>query len=194
MGQITKLAAIFSVASVVAACASGPEKVRVDEMKGADLGAIYGQLILPNEEWHMVRLVMIQRVGKVYAGMGLQGLSERVHSTRDGRFVAANLTPGKYMLAGFVIGADRNFLGKSALNYTVDVKPGGLQYMGSYKYTVTKSSNMIRPGSFDLEPEKSSAAHAQLLGWVEEATRETRWHAKVQKELANVRKTPSRTK
>ncbi len=45
-----------------------------------------------------------------------------------------------------------------------------------------------------LEVGEICAANALLLGWVEEATRETRWHAKAQKELSTVRKSPSRTK
>jgi hypothetical protein len=75
-------------------------------MKDSGLGLIYGQLRMPNEDWNYVNLVMIQRVGKVYAGMGLKGVSEKVHVTKDGRYVAPNLKPGKYMLAGFVIGSD----------------------------------------------------------------------------------------
>lgn len=180
---------ILAIAAAIAltACAHGPDKpVRVDEMKDAGVGLIYGQLRFPSEDWHMVRLVMIQRVGKVYAGMGLKGVSEHVHATADGRFVAPNLAPGKYMLAGFVVGADRNFLGKAALDYTVDVKPGGLHYIGTHHYVATKSSNIMRPGSFELRPDQSKAAHAQLLAWLEEATRGTRWNAKVQKQQGQV--------
>lgn len=141
--------------------ACGPPKlIRVDDMKEPGLGLIYGQLRMPNEDWNYVELVMIQRVGKVYGGMGLRGLGEKVHVTKDGRYIAPNLKPGKYMLAGFVIGSDRDFLGKSALNYTVEVKPGGLHYLDTYKYVITKSSSMIRLGSFNLEPDQSKASHA----------------------------------
>jgi hypothetical protein len=147
---------------------------------------IYGQLQMPNEDWHLVELVMIQRVGKVYGGMGLQGLSEQVHATPDGRYVAENLSPGKYMLAGFVIGSDRNFLGKSALNYTVDVKAGGIHYLGTHNYVPKKGSSMFAPGTFELVTDQSKKAHARLLTWLEEATRETRWHAGVKKRLADM--------
>ena len=189
MRCIVKLAVSFAIAVTVAGCAHGPDKpVRADEMKGANLGLVYGQLRFPNKDWHMVRLVMIQRVGKVYAGMGLQGLSERVQTTPDGRFIAANLTPGKYMLAGFVVGDDRNFLGKAALDYTVEVRPGGLHYIGTHNYVVTRSGNMIRLGTFELRPDQSKAAHVQLLTWVEEATRETQWHAQVKKQFGDIQK------
>ena len=179
-------AAAFILALAVTACAHGP--VRVDEMKDRNVGMIYGQLQMPNEDWHMVELVMIQRVGKVYGGMGLQGLSEQVHATPDGRYVAENLSPGKYMLAGFVIGSDRNFLGKSALNYTVDVKAGGIHYLGTHNYVPKKGSSIFSPGTFELVTDQSKKAHARLLTWLEEATRETRWHAGVKKRLADMQK------
>lgn len=189
MRQIRLAVLVSAVMFISGACASGPPKhVKADEMKDPGLGMIYGQLQMPNEDWHYINLVMIQRVGKVYAGMGLKGLSEKVNFTNDGRYVAPNLKPGKYMLAGFVIGRERNFLGKSALNYTVEVKPGGLHYLGTYKYTVTKASNMIRPGTFDLEQDNSKAAHAALLTWVEEATRETKWHNAVTKKLSSLQR------
>jgi hypothetical protein len=34
-------------------------------MKDRSVGLIYGQLQMPNEDWNIVELVMIQRVGKV---------------------------------------------------------------------------------------------------------------------------------
>ncbi len=184
MGRMNKVAIAFLLSLTVAACAHGP--VRVDEMKDRNVGMIYGQLQMPNEDWHMVELVMIQRVGKVYGGMGLQGLSEQVHATPDGRYVAENLSPGKYMLAGFVIGSDRNFLGKSALNYTVDVKAGGIHYLGTHNYVPKKGSSIFSPGTFELATAQSKKAHARLLTWLEEATRETRWHAGVKKRLADM--------
>ena len=170
--------------SLVLSCASGPPKaIHVDEMKDPGLGMIYGQVRLPEKDW-LLNLVMIQRVGKVYAGMGLKGVSEKVQVTRDGRFVAPNLKPGKYMLAGFAIGQSRDFLGKEALNYTIEVKPGGLHYLGTYDYVIGRAASMVRPGTFDLKPDPRKATHAELLTWVEEATRQTKWHGAVKRRLA----------
>jgi hypothetical protein len=185
--QYLKITAVLFVLALSAACASGPPKpIHVDEMKEPGVGLIYGQLRMPNEDWNHVKLVMIQRVGKVYGGMGLKGLSEKVHITRDGRYVAANLKPGKYMLAGFVIGSESNFLGKNALNYTIEVKAGGLHYLGTYKYVITKASNMIRPGSFDLVQDETRASHVELLNWVEEGVRATKWHGPIKRKLAGL--------
>ena len=179
-----KIMAFFGAVMLALSCASGPPiAIHVDEMKDPGLGMIYGQVRLPEKDW-LLNLVMIQRVGKVYAGMGLKGLSEKVQVTRDGRFVAPNLKPGKYMLAGFVIGTSRDFLGKEALNYTVEVKPGGLHYLGTYDYVMVRAANMVRPGSFDLKPDPRKATHAELLTWAEEATRQTQWHGAVKRRLA----------
>ena len=140
-------AVAFAVLLTVAACASGPPKaIHVDQMKDPGLGMIYGQVRLPDPDW-LLNLVMIQRAGKVYAGR----LGEKVQVTRDGRFVASNLQPGKYMLAGFAIGQTRSMLGKEALKYTVEVKPGGIHFIGIYNYIEGKAGNMFRLGNFDLQ-------------------------------------------
>lgn len=178
------VAVAFAAILTVAACASGPPKViHVDEMKDPGLGMIYGEVRLPQPDW-LLNLVMIQRVGKVYAGR----LGERVQVTRDGRFVASNLKPGKYMLAGFAIGQTRSMLGKEALNYTVEVKPGGIHFIGIYNYIEGKAANMIRPGSFDLQADNRKSSHVELLTWAEEATRETKWHAGIKRKLAEAQK------
>jgi hypothetical protein len=189
MQYLSRIAAGLAVILLLAACSHGPAKpVQVDEMKDPGTGMLYGQIRFPNKDWHDVRLVLIQKVGKVYAGMGLKGLGERVHITPDGRFIAANLAPGKYMLGGYVVGSERHFLGKAALNYTVDVTAGGLHYLGTYNYVGVRGSNMMRPGEFRLEPDRSPASHAELLTWVEEGTRNTKWHAGVQRRLTQLRK------
>jgi hypothetical protein len=182
-------AVVFAAILTVAACASGPPKViHVDEMKDPGLGMIYGQIRLPQPD-RLLNLVMIQRVGKVYDGR----LGEEVQVTRDGRFVASNLKPGKYMLAGFEIGQTRSMLGKEALNYTVDVKPGGIHYMGIYNYSEAKAGNTLRLGSFDLRPDHRRSSHVELLTWAEEATRKTKWHAEVKRKLAAAIRRASRS-
>lgn len=187
MNRMKKMSALFAVVAALS-LACGPSKaIHVDEMEDPGLGMIYGRIRLPEKDW-LMNLVMIQRVGKVYMGMGLKGVSEEVQTTQDGRFVAANLKPGKYMLAGFVIGSERDFLGKAALNYTIEVKPGGIHYLGTYNYVTVKAANMIRPGTFDLVHDQRKSSHAELLAWVEEATRETKWHAPVKRRLGEMKK------
>ncbi len=178
---------ILTVCFSLAACASGPPKqIHVDEMKDPGFGMIYGEVRLPEPDW-IFNLVMIQHVGKVYVGR----LGEKVQLTRDGRFIAPNLKPGKYMLAGFAIGQTRSMLGKEALNYTVEVKPGGIHFMGIYNYIQGKAANMVRPGSFDLEADRRRSSHVELLNWAEEATRGTKWHGGIKRRLAEMQKSQS---
>jgi len=183
MQNIIRQAGALIVVLMIAACASGP--IRVDEMSDRNVGMIYGQLKMPNENWNIVKLVLIQRVGKVYWGMGLQGLGEKIHVTPDGRYVAENLLPGKYMLGGLVIGSETSLLGKSALNYTVEVKAGEIHYLGTYNYVPKARSNFMMNGTFELVNDQSKNAHARLLAWLEETTRETRWHSIVKKRLVD---------
>lgn len=190
MQYLTRLAVSLAVILLLSGCSHGPAKpVQVDEMKNPGTGMLYGRIRFPNEDWHQVRLVLIQKVGKVYAGMGLKGVGERTHITRDGRFVAANLAPGKYMLGGYVVAGERHFLGKAALDYTVEVTAGGLHYLGTYDYTTVRSGNIMRAGEFRLEPDRNTGAHVELLTWVEESTRNTKWHAGVQRRLTQLQKT-----
>jgi len=179
---------MFAAILTVAACASGPPKaIHVDQMKDPGLGMIYGQIRLPEPDWPL-KLVMIQRVGKEYVGR----LGEEVQVTRDGRFVASNLKPGKYMLAGFEIGQTRNMLGKEA-RYTVEVKPGGIHFIGIYNYIEAKDGKMFRLGSFDLQADHRKSSHVELLTWAEEATRETKWHTGVKRKLAAAIRRASRS-
>jgi hypothetical protein len=174
------VAVVFAAILTAAACASGPPKtIHVDEMKDPGLGMIYGQIRLPQPD-RLLNLVMIQRVGKVYA----DSLGEEVQFTRDGRFVASNLKPGKYMLAGLAIGQTRSMLGKEALNCTVEVKPGRIHFIGIYNYIEAKAGNTLRLGSFDLRADHRRSSHVELLTWAEEATRKTKWHAGVKGKLA----------
>lgn len=181
-------AVVFAAILTVAACASGPPKaIHVDEMKEPGLGMIYGQIRLPGPD-RLLNLVMIQRVGKVYAGKP----GEDVQVTRDGRFVSSNLQPGKYMLAGVEIGQTR-MLGKEALNYTVEVKPGGIHLIGIYNYIEAKAGNTLRLGSFDLRADHRKSSHVELLTWAEEVTRKTKWHAEVKRKLAAAIRRASRS-
>jgi hypothetical protein len=181
---------LLAICLSMAACASGPPKqIHVDQMKDPGLGMIYGQVRLPEPDW-LLNLVMIQHVGKVYVGR----LGEKVQLTRDGLFVASNLKPGKYMLAGFAIGQTRSMLGKEALNYTVEVKPGGIHFIGIYNYIQVKAGNMVRPGSFDLQADNRKSSHVELLTWMEEATRETKWHGSIKRKLSQMQKALQATK
>jgi len=181
MIRLMQLAFGFALILLVTSCGL-PREIRVDEMQAPDLGLIYGQVRLPDPDWDL-NLIMIQRVGKTYFGVGLQSLGEEIQITSDGRYVVPNLKPGKYMLSGIIIGRNRNLLGKAALNYTVEVKPGGVHYMGVYDYKIVDGGDVFRYGTFELEADRSKATKAKLLVWVEEATRGTRWHGGVQKML-----------
>ncbi|MDH3976723.1 MAG: hypothetical protein OEV42_20870 [Deltaproteobacteria bacterium] len=186
MKKIYKYSTVLLLLSLLGACAArGPYKeriVRVRDMKNNQSSLVYGQIVMPSDMWYMEH-VMLQRVGKVYVGMGLRGTSEPIYVSPDGKFVCVNIKPGKYMLSGFLIGSNMSHLGKQALNYTIEVKPGKSQYFGALKYIEGKQAGAFRMGTFGLEYDKTKARHAEILNWVSKSTVNTKWQGPVNKKL-----------
>jgi len=174
------IACVFVLA--LASCSGVPERVQLDEMEN-NTGLLYGQIVMPNKEWVMTHIV-IHRVGKTFGNM-----AESAQFLGDGRFVVANLKPDKYDLYGFYMGSpgsrDRYqaLMGEESVKYQVELKAGAVTYFGSYKYIPTRASTLIRLGEFRIEKASSRQAQLTLLKWLEEASRGTRWHARIQKEL-----------
>ena len=184
--KVVKLLSIVISLAILGACASsGPYKekvMRVRDMKADNSSLVYGQLIMPSDMWYMEH-VMLQRIGKVYVGMGLRGTSEPIYVSPDGKFLCVNIKPGKYMLSGFLIGSNMSNLGKEALNHTINVKPGKIQYFGAPKYVEGKAGGMFSMGTFGLKYDNSKARHAEVLNWVSKSTKNTKWNSRINKKL-----------
>lgn len=185
MKKTVKLTGLMVIIALLGACAArGPFKeqvLRVRDMRSNDLGLIYGQIIMPSDMWYMRHVEIVQR-GKVYVSMGMKS-GERIHVSPDGKFVAVNIKPGKYMLNGFIIGEVMGMLGKRAENFTVNVKPGGIHYMGGLTYIEGEAGGLFTSGTFGLEHDKSKARRAEILNWVSKSTVNTKWHPLVEKEF-----------
>lgn len=179
--RILRKLLLIGLVVFVAACGR-PKQVRIKEKREPASALVYGQIVLPGEDWR-IQHILIQRVGQVYFGGGFAGLGEKIHVMPDGRFVVENLKPGKYMLGGFYMGNTRYMLGEAALDYSLDVKPGRVQYFGAYKYVQVSNGNLIAPGEFDLQKASSKSNQGKLLTWVEESSRGTKWHPSVVKHL-----------
>ena len=173
------IACVFALA--LASCGGVPERVQLDEMEN-NTGLLYGQIEMPNKELVVVR-VLIHRVGKTFGNM-----AEDAQNLGDGRFVVENLKPGKYDLYGFYMGSGGSryqaFMGEESVKYQVELKAGAVTYFGSYKYVQTSASSLFHLDEFKLQKTSSRQAQLTLLKWLEEASRGTRWHAKIQKALA----------
>lgn len=185
MKKAIKLTVIITIIALLGACAArGPFKekiLRVKDMRSNDLGMIYGQIIMPSDMWYMRHVEIIQR-GKVYFSMGsLSG--EKIHVSPDGKFVAVNIKPGEYMLSGFLIGEVMGMLGKRMEQFKVNVKPGGIHYMGGITYIEGEAGGLFKSGTFGLEYDKSKARRAEILNWVSKSTVNTKWHPLVEKEF-----------
>lgn len=179
MPKISVGIACFFVLAL-AACSGVPERVQLNEMEN-NTGLLYGQIVMPNKDMVMVHIV-IHQVGKTFGNM-----AEDAQFLGDGRFVVENLKPGKYDLYGFYMGSGgtryQAFTGEEAVKYQVELKAGAVTYFGSYKYVSKRASTVFSPNEFRLENASSRQAQLTLLKWLEEASRGTRWHAKIQKEL-----------
>ena len=165
----------------LASCSSVPERVQLGEMENGT-GLLYGQIVMPDKELVMTHIV-IHRVGKTFGNM-----AEDAQFLGDGRFVAENLKPGKYDLYGFYMGSGGSkyqaLMGEESVKYEVELRAGAVTYFGSYKYLPTRTASAFKLDEFRLERASSRQAQLALLKWLEEASRETRWHARIQKELA----------
>lgn len=184
MKGIIKSIVVVLIFALLGGCASsGPYKeriMRVSDMHRNDVGLVYGQIVMPSDMWYM-RHVEILQVKKVYVFMGRPG--EKISVSPDGKFAAANLKPGKYMLSGFTIGSEHDILGRNALKYTIEVKPGRINYFGALNYIEGKAAGMFSNGTFGLEYDMSRKRHAEILNWLSKSTANTRWQPMVDKEL-----------
>ncbi len=184
MKGIIKSVVIVLTFALLGGCASrGPYKetiMSVGDMQRNDVGLLYGQIVMPSDMWYM-RHVEILRVKKVYVFMGRPG--ESINVSPDGKFVAANLEPGKYMLSGFTIGNEHDILGKNALKYTIEVKPGKISYFGALNYIEGKAVGMFTDGTFGLDYDRSKKRHAEILSWLSKSTVNTKWQPMVDKTL-----------
>lgn len=171
------------VAAVVSVLLAGCGTPSVKQAYGPEAAVAYGNITLPAGN---ITKVMLYKVGEVYAPPFKS--PPEGHAYTNGNFFFENLEPGKYFLMGFMSGQEAfyfNYRGMSEEQFikkaAVNVKPGGVVYLGSYKVTGI-DRNFIRSDTFDIKRSETPGRDT-ILGHLIEATKGTDWESRFRKAM-----------
>jgi len=159
---------------------------QLPEPTGTDDALIFGYVVIGKKENPLIpEYVRILRKGKVYAGMGLQGIGEKTHVFSDGRFVT-RIKPGEFNFNAFYANqtmyqVEANL--KSPTWFTIG--PGQIYYVGSYQVKHTRADKPWRPGEFNTE-RTNNPSERELLQWLLTVSKGTGWEAKVRRRSGNL--------
>lgn len=176
MRQIITILVMAAVAMLMAAC-SGAGPIR--PATNSQAAAAFGNISLPHG---YITHVMLYKVGVVYV-TPFKSPPEG-HTFTNGDFFFENLKPGKYFLVGFTskhkafyfnyLGIDKD---KFIKEMAVDIKPGSITYLGSYKVTGI-DRNLFKTNTFDIERSNTPSKRTVLKNLREE-TSGTGWDKRI---------------
>jgi hypothetical protein len=176
MKQIITMLVMAAAMMLLAGC-SGVGPIR--PAANPQAAAAYGNITLPHGH---ITQVMLYKVGVVYAPPFKS--PPKGHTYTNGNFFFENLEPGKYFLVGFMSGHDAfyfNYRGIEKDEFikeaAVDIKPGSITYLGSYKITGI-DRNFIKTDTFDIEHSDTPSKNT-VLNNLKEATAGTGWDQRI---------------
>ena len=165
--------------AVLYGCASTP----VQPVTSSDKAAAYGNITLPEGN---ITNVMLFKVGEVYAPPFKS--PPKGHIYTNGNFLFENLEPGKYFLVGFMSGQNAFYFNYRGLEkeefikkVAIDVKPGSVTYMGSFKVTGI-DRHLLKTDTFDIE-RSSSPGKNVILEHLKMAAAGTGWDKRFDKAM-----------
>lgn len=172
MNRYLSIFTIFCIAAILTACGVAPIK----PVSGPQASAAFGNITLPDNK--VITRVILYKVGEIYAPPFKS--PPQSHTYTNGNFFFENLSPGKYYLASFMSGNRAfyfNFQGIEKEEFlekvAVDIKPGTVNYLGSYKVTGI-TDNFFASDTFDIEASKKPAPK-EILKHLTEAAKGTGW-------------------
>ena len=173
MTQFISSTSIILLAILLTGCFGAAPIKPVSSSKSS---AAYGNITLPDNK--VVTRVIMYKVGEVYAPPFKS--PPQSHTYNNGNFFFENLTPGKYYLASFMSGNVAfyfNYRGledeKFLKNVAIDIKPGTVNYMGSYEVTGIER-NFFKSDTFDIKRSKKPGKKT-ILKHLKGATKGTGW-------------------
>jgi len=188
------IAKYFAVALLLFAAGCGSSQIqlgkswRLPEPTGPEDALIYGFVVIGDKDDLLTpEYVRILRKGKVYAGMGLQGIGEKTHVFSDGRFVT-RVKPGEFNFNAFYANQTMYQVETNVKNprwFTVG--PGQIYYVGSYRAKHTRADRPWRPGEFSTE-RVNNPSERELLQWLQTVSKGTGWEAKVRRHAAQAQR------
>lgn len=176
MQQWQRLMILGVVVAALVACAKPAPPNDVYSKKYA---MIYGSVLAEDK----ITDVDFFEYGKTYIRPFTK--TPRVLVYEDGTFMAENLKPGKYVIAGFRAGKKNHFnlvrSEQQAYQKVIHVKPGEIKYVGSYQIYVTKS-RLLGKGKFEVE-EILRPGERQVLRNLQVVTEGTGWQKMIERRL-----------
>jgi hypothetical protein len=126
----------LAACAAVAACATGPGRIQSPSASGAML---YGRLDLPADVRDQIQWIMIYRLGEVYVTPFKNPIKARFFPNGD--FYIENVKPGTYYVHDVVAGFEAFYMYPPDMDeakaivqqFTTDVEPGTLVYLGHYR-------------------------------------------------------------
>jgi hypothetical protein len=155
--MIKTFARLFVVAllAITAGCSNQiqlGEPWQLPEPAGPEDALIFGYISTGSkEDPRTPEYVRILRMGKVYAGLGLQGIGEKTYVFTDGRFIAP-VKPGEFNFNAFY--ANKMMYQITTSNQDAKwftIKPGQIYYVGSVHVKQERAERPWRPGEFSIE-------------------------------------------
>jgi len=168
--------------TITAGCGSNQIKLgepwQLPEPTGREDALIFGHVIIGDKQDPLTpEYVRILRKGRIYGGMGLQGIGERTYVFTDGRFVTP-VKPGTFNFNAFY--ANQTMFqvetGKNPTWFTIE--PGQIYYLGSLQARQTRAEKMWRPGEFSVQ-RVDKPSERELLQWLRTVSKGTGWETKV---------------
>jgi len=148
MGSVLRKLFIISLLIGLVACAKlGVSIAPPKDIESSELGLIFGNIQAPER----ITEVVLRKYGKIY--IRPFNRPPRVLVYKNGDFMAENLEPGSYILAEVSTAGERYSLINQkidAYQNIVDLNPGDVKYMGSYRI-------------FDLRPEDGRREKFEII-------------------------------
>lgn len=140
---------------------------------------VYGYVEAGDEVVEQVDLV---EYGKIYVPPFNH--PPRVLVYDNGMFLAENIPPGNYIIAGFRTNKNHYNMSRSkrsSYQKIIRIKQGGLQFVGSYKVRVTKKGK-LNFGSFKVS-QLQRPGERDVLKYFYDVTEGTVWQNKISRRL-----------
>jgi hypothetical protein len=154
-----------------------------DDMKSPDAALVYGYVEADND--NIVQVDFLQ-YNRLYVSPFKA--PPRVLVFDDGVFMAENIKPGNYVIAGFRSERNNYNLSRSkrqSYQHIFRIKPGDMHYLGSYNLHVTQTGK-IEYGDFKVT-ELERPGEREVLMRLYDATEGTAWQDKIARRLKELR-------
>jgi len=177
--SFVRLLALFSIATVLSACAGTDAIVGPSD---STRGMIIGHFDYSDSKYIVTAMTLdpADRVSVRFGGRG-----ERVHIYNSGTFFADDLKPGKYRVAALFSGNTLLTLGKQKMEVTV--RPGEIRYIGTYKLKLDDPKFFSRTGGSIARTDRNPNEH-ELLVRVRELVKDTNWRPIIERRIAQLKR------